>query len=263
VLRPLSPNTRAQYEKALERGVTNSEAGRRLLRAALRRQALEEGVDPEVAIRGVPPPAYAIKHVREFLSESDTQRYEGAARELPPGRRALALLPLALGLRASSVISLKRRDVERALAPDDSRAGQLLVLVKRGKESLKPIGRVRSLLEELLGAPAAPGRRRLTEPRKGSRRWETAGEILSAGSQISQYHALRDLVEATGRSVGLKDLSPHDLRHAFASRMLRDGATLGVTIADVQRALDHESLQTTMIYVHSDPEQMARFMRQF
>lgn len=259
MLRPLSPNTRAQYERALERGVTASEAGRKLLRAALRRKALEEGANPEEAIRGVPPPEYQIKRVREFLSEADTKAYEEAARQLPPGKRALALLPLALGLRASSVVNLKRRDVERALDAEDSRAGQLLVLVKRGKESLKPITGARGLLEELLGAPAASGRRRLSEPKRRSRRWETAGQILSAGAQVSQYHALRDLVEGVGARVNLGDLSPHDLRHAFASRLLRDGAT----IADVQRALDHESLTTTMIYVHSDPEQLAKYMRQF
>lgn len=258
-LRPLSPNTRSQYDKALARGTTDSEAGRRLLRAALRRRALEQGGDPDAATRGVPPPEYQIKRVREFLSESDTVAYEQVAQGLAPGRRALALLPLALGLRASSVVGLRRRAVERSLDETDSRAGQLLVLVKRGKESLKPIRGVRSLLEELLGVPAAPGRRRLNEARRGSRRWEVAGEILSAGSGISQYHALRDLVEDVGRVAGLKDLSPHDLRHAFASRLLRDGAT----ISDVQRSLDHESLGTTMIYIHSDPEQLAKFMRQF
>lgn len=258
-LRPLSPNTQAQYAKALARGVTDSEAGRRLLRAALKRKALEEGVDPEAAIQSVPPPQYQIKRVREFLSETDAKAYEGAAQQLAPGRHALALLPLALGLRASSIVGIKRKDVERALSAEDSRAGQLLVLVKRGKESLKPIAGARGLLEELLEVPAALGRQHLNTPKKRPQHWSVVGEILSAGTQISQYHALRNLVEEVGRQAGLEDLSPHDLRHAFASRMLRDGAT----IADVQKALDHESLGTTMIYIHSDPEQLARFMRQF
>lgn len=252
-LRPLSPNTRAQYEKALGRGVTDSEAGRRLLRAALRRQALEQGNDPEVAIKAVPPPEYQIKRIREFLSEADARAYEAAARGLPPGRRALALLPLALGLRASSLLGLARKDVERAAGD-----GQLKVLLKRGKEAFVAARGAAGLLAELLEVPAARGRVRLGEKR-APRRWSVVGEILSPGKAISQYHELRNLVEGVGRAAGLRGLSPHDLRHAFASRMLRDGAT----IADVQRALGHESPQTTMIYIHSDPEQLARFMRQF
>lgn len=253
MLRPLSPNTRAQYEKALARGVSDSETSRRLLRAALRRQALEQGQDPEASVSAVPPPAYQIRRVREFLSEADAQLYESAARQLPPGRRALALLPLALGLRAASLLELEHRAVERGV-----QEGVLKVLLKRGKEDLVSCGRATGLLQELLEAPAAKGRARLGE-KKASRRWAWVGEILSPGALITQYHALRDLVEGVGHAAGLKGVSPHDLRHAFASRLLRDGAT----IADVQRALGHESPQTTMIYLHGDPGRVGQFMRQF
>lgn len=263
MLRPISPNTKAQYERALERGVTDSEAGRKLLRAALRRRAVEQGTDPEQAIQGVPPPQYQIKRVREFLSEADARKYEDAARELPAGKRAIALLPLALGLRAATLLELERADIERAVDPAHPRYGLLKVLLKRGKEKLKGCQKAESLLGELLQVPGAPGRQRLGAPMRRPAKWKHVGEILSPGKTITQYHLLHDLVRGLGRSIGLPDLSPHDLRHAFASRMLRDGATRGVTIADVQEALDHESAQTTLIYLHADPARAGQFMRQF
>jgi integrase/recombinase XerD len=259
MLRPISPNTRAQYDAAIARGVPESEAGRRLLRAALRRRAIEEGADPEEAISAVPPPAYQIKRVREFLGEADAQRYEEAARQLPPGRRALALLPLALGLRAATILELERRDVQRATDPANDRYGLLEVLLKRGKEKLKACAHAEGLLGELLETPAAPGRQRLGAKVVRRASWARVGEILSPGKTITQYHMLHDLVRSVGESAGIQGLSPHDLRHAFASRMLRDGAT----IADVQEALDHESPGTTLIYLHGDPERIGKFMRQF
>lgn len=254
MLRPLSPNTEAQYRKALGRGISGSESSRRLLRAALRRQALELGEDPERAIAGVPPPSYQIRRIREFLSEEDAVKYEAAARELEPGKRALTLLPLALGLRASTALDLDRKDVERATG-----TGKLKVLLKRGKEALLAANGTQELLSELLSVPAAPGRQSIAEQRKRPRQWLKVGEILSPKAHITQYHILHGLVRAVGQRAGIGEISPHDLRHAFASRMLRDGAT----VADIQYALGHESPQTTMIYLHADPGRMSQFMRQF
>jgi integrase/recombinase XerD len=260
VLRPISPNTQAQYAKALARGVSDSEASRKLLRAALKRQAQERGEDPAYAAAVVPPPTYQIKRVREFLPEADALAYEAVARQLPPGLRELALLPLALGLRASSALGLKRVDVGHAVDSEHARAGLLLVLLKRGKEDLIDCRKALGLLEALLAVPKARGRVRLGAPAARAARWEQLGEILSPASPITQYHLFHDLVRSTGRAAELaEDISPHDLRHAFASRMLRDGAT----IADIQKALGHESPQTTLIYLHADRSRVGQFMRQF
>lgn len=260
-LRPISPNTQAQYEKAIARGLSDSEASRRLLRAALRRQALEQGADPEIATGSVPPPRYQIKRLPEFMSEAEALAYEDAARQLPLGAQEMALLPLALGLRAASALGLERKAVEQALDPAHARAGLLLVLLKRGKESLINVRKAQGLLERLLLAPRAKGRPRLNGGAKtGSARWTRAGEILSPAQPITQYHLLHDLVRDTGRAAGIeRPISPHDLRHAFASRLLRDGAT----IADIQHALGHENPQTTLIYLHADPGRAGEFMRQF
>lgn len=259
-LRPISPNTQAQYEKAITRGLSDSESSRRLLRAALRRQALEQGADPEIAANSVPPPRYQIKRLPEFMSEAEALAYEDAARRLPHGAQEMALLPLALGLRAASALGLERRSVEQALDPTHARAGLLLVLLKRGKEGLVRCGKAQGLLVRLLEAPRAKGRPRLNAGAKTPSRWTRAGEILSPAQPITQYHLLHDLVRDTGRAAGIeRPISPHDLRHAFASRMLRDGAT----IADIQHALGHENPQTTLIYLHADPGRAGEFMRQF
>lgn len=255
MLRPLSPNTKEQYAKALARGLSDSESSRKLLRAALKRQALEQGVDPQVALAQVPAPAYLIKRVHQFMNEAEALAYEQAAQELAPGRRALALLPLALGLRASTLLELERQNVERG-----ARDGALKLLLKRGKEALIDCRGAHTLLEELLSVPSAPGRQTIKEKRTtGRRAWKAVGEILSPGKRITQYHLLHDLVRGVGARAGIPELHPHALRHAFASRMLRDGAT----VADIQYALGHESPQTTMIYIHGDPSRLGKFMRQF
>lgn len=252
MLRPLSPNTEAQYKAAIERGLSDSEASRKLLRAALKRQALELGQDPEIAIQDVPPRKYEVRRIREFMSEDHANAYEAAARRLIPGRRAMALLPLALGLRASSLLGLERKNVERG-----AETGALKVLLKRGKEDLIPCAKAQRLLGELLEVPAAQ-----TRAIKAQRphAWKIVGEILSPGKPNSQYRILHDLVQGLGREIGIQDLSPHDLRHAFASRMMREP---GATIADVQRALGHESMQTTLIYLHADRTRVGQFMREF
>jgi integrase/recombinase XerD len=73
--------------------------------------------------------------------------------------------------------------------------------------------------------------------------------FLSRTGKPMERIGLWMLVEKYGRSSGiLKDVSPHTLRHCFASHLLTGGADLRV----VQELLGHSDIQTTQIYTHVD-----------
>lgn len=271
--RPLSPSTSEQYTRILTRALGPGqspaaprfiedvaawpEGTKKLLRAALRRWALENGQAPEPLVARVPK-RYEVRRARRFPTEEEALRYEAAARELPSGVRALALLPLAMGLRASSVLTLRRLDVERAVSGADD--GKLRVYLKGGEERFFPARHVLGLLNETLELPTVQGPLRITKERTPARRrWETLGEVLSGGKQISQYHALHELIRETGKKAGIEGMRPHLLRHVFASRLHRDGAP----VAAIQWLMGHKDMTTTMIYLHEDGSNVTRWLRPF
>lgn len=275
-LPPISPNTAEQYRRVLERafgpaltgfsafGQPAAPAGveqmpesvRRLLRAAITRTAAERGQDPKPWLDLVPQ-KYTVRRARARIpKEDELVAYEAAAQQLPAGRRALALLPLALGLRAKTTLALEREAARAAV-----KRGELTVLLKGGREHVLPARRAQGLLEELLTVPAATGRQQIADQRHPRQRvtWQLAGQILSPGQPLTQYHMLHDLVRETGDAAGIEQLRPHLLRHAFATRLLRDGAPLAV----IQHALGHANLQTTQVYLHADAEMLEKHLRSF
>lgn len=70
-------------------------------------------------------------------------------------------------------------------------------------------------------------------------------------SRVMVFYIIRDLAEAAGI---LKTVSPHTLRHSFATHLLEGGASLRV----IQELLGHESLETTEIYVHLDRSKLRK-----
>lgn len=70
-------------------------------------------------------------------------------------------------------------------------------------------------------------------------------------SRIMVFYIIRDLAAAAGI---LKTVSPHTLRHSFATHLLEGGASLRV----IQELLGHESLETTEIYVHLDRSRLRK-----
>ncbi len=272
--RPISPNTAGQYARILSRALgpvveparpqlvvditTWPESSRRLLRAALRHRALTQGLEPEPWVHLVPK-RYEVRSAKRYPTEEEARRYETAARELPSGIRALALLPLAMGLRASSLLALKRQDVERALSAADE--GKLKVYLKGGEERFLPARHVLGLLRELLQVPAAapPLRLEISRKARAPRAWTVAGEVLSVGAPITRYHVLHKLIRETGKKAGIDNLRPHLLRHVFASRLHRDGAPA----AAIQWLMGHRHLTTTMLYLHEDGSNTTKWLRQF
>jgi integrase/recombinase XerC len=151
------------------------------------------------------------------------------------GRRAEALLELlyATGLRVGECCRLDVDDVDRA-------EGTVRVHGKGGKERIVPVGDVAlaAVARYLAGRPAPGGP--LFRNRRGGR--------LTARSahRIVRARALEASLE--------RRVSPHVLRHTFATHMLGEGADLRL----IQELLGHSRLSTTQRYTHVSPEQLMR-----
>jgi integrase/recombinase XerD len=162
--------------------------------------------------------------------------------------RLACLLELlyATGLRVSELVGLPRS----ALEGDRM---MLTVKGKGGRERIVPLnGKARETLDRHLTAL------RLTQPNPAAIKWlfPSWGE---AGHFTRQKFA-RDL-KVLGASVGLDEerLSPHVLRHAFASHMLDRGADLRV----LQTLLGHADISTTQIYTHVMEERLKQTVFDF
>lgn len=267
-MRPLGPKTAALYASALRRAFGSaapssnvpphvqawSESSLALLRAALKRHEALAGRDGAWILKALPR-RHAVRKVLRVPGEEEAVAYEAAAAKLPRGVRVLALLPLVLGLRAAEVLGLRRQAVQEAV-----KTGDLVVLRKGAREQIIRVAHLKDMLRELLDTRPAKPHPILRGPAPLAPRkivWTEAGEVLSAGGFQAQYQRLRALVKKTAQEAGMGHAHPHLLRHAYATRLNRDGAPLFT----VQAALGHRSITTTQRYVHASATDVERFQR--
>jgi integrase/recombinase XerD len=237
--------TLQDYMAGLHRaGLAARTAARRL--SALRqfhRFLLREGVraDDPTALLDAPRLAPALP---KYLSEAEVDQLLQAAgrRAGRPGATARAALEIlyATGLRVSEMLSLPRR----ALSGD---AAVLLVRGKGGKERIVPLS---DPAREAAAALAAV----LNEPAKKSP-WLFAGRD-PRHAMTRQGFAL--LLKQVALDAGLDParVSPHVLRHSFASHLLARGADL----RSLQLLLGHADIATTQIYTHVLAERLQRLV---
>ena len=158
--------------------------------------------------------------------------------------RAMLELAYGAGLRVSEWIELGVQD----LMLDD---GVIRVFGKGSKERLVPVGR------SAIGAVGMY----LRELRPRLERGEGKGRLFlnARGQPLSRMGAwkiLRKYVEIAGIE---KHVSPHTLRHSFATHLLEGGADLRA----VQEMLGHADISTTQIYTHVDREYLRSVHKQF
>lgn len=152
--------------------------------------------------------------------------------------RDVAILELlyACGLRATELCELGLRDV-------NLQVGCVRVLGKGSKERMVPIGQA--------GVEAAQRYLNECRPKLDKRRSDRF--FLSRTGQPLERVGLWMLVEKYGRKSGLlKSISPHTLRHCFATHLIGGGADLRV----VQELLGHSDIATTQIYTHVDQDRL-------
>lgn len=167
-----------------------------------------------------------------FLRQPEIERFLAAIDA--PRDRVLCGLMLFCGLRVSESVRLRAEHLDLA-------EGALLVDQGKGaKDRYVPIPE--RLLPEL--------RAFVGEQRVG---WVFPAERDRGGAgHLSRFYA-EDLVPAVAERAGItRRITPHKLRHSYATTLLQRGADL----RDVQELLGHSHLQTTSIYLHVDTSRL-------
>ncbi len=163
------------------------------------------------------------------------------------GRRDRAALETlyATGCRASEVVGLRPRDLDLA-------RGTARCIGKGDKERLVPLGsRARSALEVYLAGD---------RPALVRRHPETEVVFVGRSGRPLSRVGLWRVVKAAARRAGLPEhVSPHTLRHSFATHMLAGGADLRV----VQEMLGHVSIATTQIYTRVELSRLRQVHAEF
>ena len=197
---------------------------------------LREGLVAADAARGVRPPA-PPKRLPKAISVQEVEALLAAAGadESPRGLRDRALLELlyGCGARISEAVGLDVDELD--LAPDGS--GTVRLRGKGSKERVVPVG---SYARAAVSAYLVRGRPALVAAGKGS----PALFLNARGGRLSRQSAWT-VLRATGERAGItREISPHTLRHSFATHLLDGGADVRV----VQELLGHASVTTTQIY---------------
>lgn len=185
------------------------------------------GALPRPRVRRPLPRLLSHEDVERFLAQAD----EEAASERPEAVRLLALLELLYGsgLRATELVSLPV-----AAVPRD--APFLHVTGKGGQQRMVPVStRARAVLSRWLAV--RKGTSRFLFPSTGQ-----SGHL----TRVRLFQLLRALAGRAG--LDPERVSPHVLRHAFATHLLEGGADLRV----LQMLLGHADIATTQIYTHVD-----------
>jgi integrase/recombinase XerD len=200
--------------------------------------ALREGLAGHDPAREVAPPAPA-KRLPKAISVDAVERILDAAgsTEDPDPRvlrdRALVEFLYGTGARISEATDLDVDDLHH-LARDPA----VLLTGKGGKQRYVPVGRY---AVQALDAYLVRGRPALAA--KASRKQSPAVFLNARGGRLTRQGAWGILREAAIRS-GKSDVSPHTLRHSFATHLLDGGADIRV----VQELLGHASVATTQVY---------------
>jgi integrase/recombinase XerD len=185
------------------------------------------------------------KRLPKFLTLEEVERLLGApGGSTPVDLRDKAMLEVlyATGLRVSELVSLKVADVQLE-------AGYLRCLGKGNKERVVPLGKQATAAIEtyLREARVKLGRRRPSPHLFLSRR----------GQAMTRQNFWR-LLRLRARAAGIRTrLTPHVVRHSFATHLLERGADL----RSVQMLLGHSDISTTQIYTHVAQGRMRQIYR--
>jgi integrase/recombinase XerD len=253
--RASTDDVRAYLAALVRRGMAANSSARKLSAIRqLHRFLYAEGKrkdDPAAVLEGprrgrTLPKVLSIEEVSR-LFEAARDAAKKAAEHRAEYLRALRLVCLlealyASGLRVSELIALPA-------AAARAEGGTIIVRGKGGKERLVPLGQAAQ-------KAMRDYRKRLVEAKIGETRWLFPS--FGNSGHITRQHVARELKElASAAGIDPRKMSPHVLRHAFASHLLANGADLLV----VQALLGHADVSTTQIYTHLLDERLKSLVR--
>ncbi|UTT70993.1 site-specific tyrosine recombinase XerD [Arthrobacter sp. DNA4] len=196
-----------------------------------------EGYTPTDPASEVHPPMVSKRLPKAISVDEVTRILEAAGTDTATGLRDRALLEFlySTGARISEAVGLDVDDI--SLAAPESGPAIVRLFGKGSKERLVPLG---SYGARALDAYLVRGRPLLAAKGKG-----TPALFLNArGGRISRQSAWTILKAAAEKANITRDVSPHTLRHSFATHLLEGGADVRV----VQELLGHASVTTTQVY---------------
>ena len=171
-----------------------------------------------------------FSYLPRFLTEDEINRLLAAPDvSTAEGIRDRAVLEImyATGLRVSELVELKQADV-------DLLAGLVVCHGKGNKERRVPLGKSAiHWLQQYSAVKASYGKS------------SAPNVFLHRGRPFTRHFAL-SMIKRHARSAGIEDVSPHTLRHSFATHLLQHGADS----RSVQALLGHSDISTTQIYTH-------------
>jgi integrase/recombinase XerD len=252
---PARADLRAYLARLVTSGARSTVSQRLAAIRSFHRFAARAGLAPGDPWGGIATPRIP-RRLPRVLEVEQIERLLDAVELLAPSDGAASPVASALALRDRAIVEvayaagLRISELASAeLATLDLRRGEIRVLGKGRKERTGLLGRPAiAALEAYLdaGRPALLARRRESGP-------EPDVIFLNHEGAAIGVRGLRFRIARLCRAAGLPEgVSPHTLRHSFATHLLDGGADLRV----VQELLGHESLATTQVYTHVSPARL-------
>jgi integrase/recombinase XerD len=222
---------------------------RGLMREMVERGMLARGLAPAIKLRHHPrklPRTLTRRDVEMLLETIDTASLRG--------KRDRAMLELAYssGLRVSELVGLQMNQI-------NLRAGVVTPFGKGSKERIVPMGRAAArAVRDYLAAREREAAERAQSKRQNARR-SNAVFVSRLGREMTRQGFFKALKGWAAGDPRTSWISPHTLRHSFATHLLEGGADLRA----VQEMLGHSNIATTQIYTHLSRSHLRKVHRTF